>query len=530
MGSPEDSTERQPTWRLRALRHSDDVEDLEITEEGLTIGRSESSSVVLASDEFPGVSSTHARVVLRGGSVIVEDVESKNGTFIGGNAIKRASVDHGDVFELGLGGPRFAVIGPTQAGQTVVFESRSRKKVIGAETVEVMREKLGIPANTTVTEVVRSRTRYNTRLLGALVLVLIVGATYLFFESQRRQAEMDALIARIDGQLEASKDELEAFRLESEQHMYQLETDFELSSAKQRQELRSQKAELEAKLSTRVSDEELARLRQNLQDTEKRLAQLDPLTQAQLRLANVSNIARAVVMVDVEQTFYEPSTDRQLYIGEFGNPNLSGEGEPYVSKSTGSGFNFSEDGWILTNAHVVLKKDARTELVLASSLVLQSRETVHVVFSTEMERRPAEVHDWVATDRKDLALLKIDPFEGMPHITGIDTALVRPPLGTEVFLLGFPLGRRALQEGKTVIASVFRGIVSRSVAEYLQVDAAVHPGNSGGPVIDDDGEVIGVVVGMQRIDDVQAAPDIGYIIPISHAIELWPPKVKTAGN
>ena len=526
MGSSEDSPD---TWRLRALHHADDSEDLEVTGEGLTIGRSDSNSVVLTSEEFPGVSSTHARVVLRDDCVYVEDVESKNGTLIGGTRIRREALDHGDVFELGLGGPRFVVLGPTQTDQTVVFESRP-KKVIGAETVEVMREKLGIPANTKVTEVVRRRTRHNTRLLGALVLVLVVGAFYLYSESQRREQEMAELIARIDSQLATSKDELEAFRVESEQHMHQLETDFDASSAKQREELKSQQTELEAQLSTRVSDEELARLRSSLDETEKRLAQLDPLTQAQLRLANVGTIEHAVVLIDVEQTFYEPSTDRQLYIGEFGDPNLSGEGAPYVSESTGSGFCFSEEGWILTNAHVVLKKDSQGELALRSGLVLQSRETVHVVFTGETEGRPAVVHDWVATGRKDLALIKIDKFDGIPHIQGIDTEQARPPSGTEVFLLGFPYGRRAMQDGNKMIASTFRGIVSRSVAEYLQVDAPVHPGNSGGPVIEDDGTVIGVVVGMQRIDDVQAAPDIGYIIPISHAKELWPPKAITNGK
>ena len=103
-----------------------------------------------------------------------------------------------------------------------------------------------------------------------------------------------------------------------------------------------------------------------------------------------------------------------------------------------------------------------------------------------------------------------------------ENLISRPTAGSDVYLLGFPLGKRALQDGRTVIASAFRGIVSRNVAGFLQVDAAVHPGNSGGPVIDEGGRVIGVVVGMQRINDREAAEDMGFIIPIDLAGEIWP--------
>ncbi|MEE9125973.1 MAG: serine protease, partial [Planctomycetota bacterium] len=97
-----------------------------------------------------------------------------------------------------------------------------------------------------------------------------------------------------------------------------------------------------------------------------------------------------------------------------------------------------------------------------------------------------------------------------------------PTLGTEVFVLGFPLGMKALQEGERVIASTFRGIISRSVGSYLQTDAAVHPGNSGGPLIDGHGRVLGVVVGMQRAGRDGASSAMGFIIPIREARKLWP--------
>jgi S1-C subfamily serine protease len=233
------------------------------------------------------------------------------------------------------------------------------------------------------------------------------------------------------------------------------------------------------------------------------------------------------VLIEVRQTFVEPKTKQVLYVedGPDGEPvpNVSKNGRIYVQNSTGSGFCFHRDGWILTNAHVVLKKDARDRIHLGPTVVLESQVELNVVFSNSKTRLPARTVRWAADGKKDLALIKIEPFPGMPFLPGIDTSPVRLPVAKSVFLLGFPLGKRALQQGDTVIASAFRGIVSRTVDSYLQTDAAVHPGNSGGPVIDDTGKVIGVVVGMQRIDETSSASAIGYVIPIAYAAEVWPP-------
>ena len=85
---------------------------------------------------------------------------------------------------------------------------------------------------------------------------------------------------------------------------------------------------------------------------------------------------------------------------------------------------------------------------------------------------------------------------------------------------GFPLGKSAIQDGDLVTASSFRGILSRQAGPWIQVDAAVHPGNSGGPLTDANGSVIGVVTRVQRIDDSAIAPDMGYAIPIAKVQRL----------
>jgi S1-C subfamily serine protease len=123
----------------------------------------------------------------------------------------------------------------------------------------------------------------------------------------------------------------------------------------------------------------------------------------------------------------------------------------------------------------------------------------------------------------DLALVKIEPFEHMPHLADFDIGVELPPPGSDVFLFGFPLGNYALQQGDTVIASTFRGILSRVVDRYLQVDAGVHPGNSGGPVTDGSGRVVGVVFSVQALPDHSAVYTIGYAIPVSEVAKVWPP-------
>jgi len=98
-----------------------------------------------------------------------------------------------------------------------------------------------------------------------------------------------------------------------------------------------------------------------------------------------------------------------------------------------------------------------------------------------------------------------------------------PDPGSDIFLLGFPLGFLAVQDGETVISSIFRGILSRKVGDQIQVDAGVHPGNSGGPITDTAGRVVGIVVSVQALPDQTAVYTIGYGIPIHLAAELWPP-------
>lgn len=152
-------------------------------------------------------------------------------------------------------------------------------------------------------------------------------------------------------------------------------------------------------------------------------------------------------------------------------PDRGGDGArpvPRRSQALGSGFIISEDGYIVTNNHVIEGADA-----------------IQIETFTG-EKLDAKV---VGTDpNTDIALLKVDDAKPLPFVKFGDSSGIR--VGEPVMAVGNPLGQGF---------SVSSGIVSArgralqgTYDDYIQTDAAINRGNSGGPLFDMDGEVIGV--------------------------------------
>lgn len=143
--------------------------------------------------------------------------------------------------------------------------------------------------------------------------------------------------------------------------------------------------------------------------------------------------------------------------------------KPRYGQSQGSGFFISEDGFVVTNHHVIDKGSEFT-------LVMDD--------GTELE---AEL---VGSDaRSDLALLKVK--DSKKKFTYVKFAEDLPPVGQWVVAVGNPFGL-----GGTVTAGIVsahgRDINARNYESFIQIDAAVNKGNSGGPTFNLKGEVIGV--------------------------------------
>src|SRR5215469_7773619 len=151
-------------------------------------------------------------------------------------------------------------------------------------------------------------------------------------------------------------------------------------------------------------------------------------------------------------------------------------------RAIGSGFVVDPDGYIITNAHVVAGAQ-RVQVVLP----LESNDgSVLAALSARTNIVPARIIG--VTREIDLALLKVD----VPKLPALRIAPYRNVRQGEVVLaFGSPEGlRNSVTLG--VVSSVARQTDPDSPMVYIQTDAPINPGNSGGPLVNVDGEVIGV--------------------------------------
>jgi serine protease Do len=152
-------------------------------------------------------------------------------------------------------------------------------------------------------------------------------------------------------------------------------------------------------------------------------------------------------------------------------------------RSGGSGAIISAEGHILTNAHVV-DGASRIQVLLATRFE-RPGETTSVLKPTPRLRTSR----LLGLDREtDLALIKIEE-QGLPYLELADSDTLRQ--GQLVFAFGSPLG---LENSMTmgIVSAAARQLESDSPMIYIQTDAAINPGNSGGPLVNADGQVVGV--------------------------------------
>jgi len=172
------------------------------------------------------------------------------------------------------------------------------------------------------------------------------------------------------------------------------------------------------------------------------------------------------------------------FFGEFGPSRV------YASQSLGSGVLVDKRGYVLTNAHVI-EKASKIFVALPEQLKEQQAELVGV--DTQL----------------DLAVLKLDSRRSYPAITLGDSDDLM--LGETVIAVGNPLGLgHSITTG--VVSTAHRRLPSEdgSLAVFVQSDALINPGNSGGPLLNLDGELVGINTAIAR-----QAQGIGFAIPVA---------------
>lgn len=184
-----------------------------------------------------------------------------------------------------------------------------------------------------------------------------------------------------------------------------------------------------------------------------------------------------------------------------GSPNGSTPG-PQLERGEGSGFIISPDGYVLTNAHVV---DHASEV------------NVKLTDRREFNARVVGVDTM-----SDVAVLKIDAHD-LPTVKIGDSSKLRA--GQWVAAIGAPFGfENSVTAG--VVSATSRAVgAESSIVPFIQTDVAVNPGNSGGPLFDLSGEVVGI--NSMIYSGTGGYQGISFAIPIDVALDVERQLVKT---
>ena len=182
-----------------------------------------------------------------------------------------------------------------------------------------------------------------------------------------------------------------------------------------------------------------------------------------------------------------------------------------IERNIGSGFIISTDGLIITNKHVV-----------------SDTEAVYQILTND--KKKYNVEKIYRDPLNDLAILKINASNFKPLKLGNSSKL---KLGQLVIAIGTPLGEFTNTVTSGIISGLGRGITAGSPFEgyvekldnIIQTDAAISPGNSGGPLLDSKGEVIGVNTAIA-----QEGQNIGFAIPVNVVSDLINNFQKNGGN
>ncbi len=182
-------------------------------------------------------------------------------------------------------------------------------------------------------------------------------------------------------------------------------------------------------------------------------------------------------------------------------PGQSPRGNQPAVRGAGSGFVVSADGYILTNTHVVANADEVT------------------VRLTDRREYPAKVIG--ADERTDVAVIKINATN-LPTVKLGDPSRIKP--GQWVVAIGSPFGfENTVTSG--IISATSRTVPGENYVPFIQTDVAVNPGNSGGPLFNMAGEVIGI--NSQIFSRTGGFMGVSFAIPIDVARNVEEQLVKT---
>ena len=202
-------------------------------------------------------------------------------------------------------------------------------------------------------------------------------------------------------------------------------------------------------------------------------------------------------MTDAE--VYAANVNSVVSINVTGTSGTNFFGQPVQTASAGSGFVLTKDGFIVTNYHVV-----------------KNAETVKVTLYNGDEYEAKYVG---GDEDYDIAVIKVEASELQPVILGDSAGL---NVGDHVLAIGNPLGELTFSMSGGMVSSVDRAInVKGTPFNMIQTDASINSGNSGGPLFNSYGEVVGIVSAKYSSSGGGASVEgLGFAIPMNDVVAM----------
>ena len=225
-------------------------------------------------------------------------------------------------------------------------------------------------------------------------------------------------------------------------------------------------------------------------------------------ISNLGNLEQVSLSSYTDTAVFAANAVLPSIVGISVEYNISSHYQTSTGNAEGSGIIISEDGYILTNNHIVNSEDSSYFYEVSSAT------SVKVSLYNDDTKYEAEI---IGMDPEtDLAVIKIDKKGLTPAKFG-DSASIK--IGEFVLAIGNPLG---MQSSVTsgIISAINRSITSIDGTNYvtLQTDAAINAGNSGGALVNSQGEVIGLNTLKMAGSGIEG---MGFAIPINSTIDIY---------
>jgi S1-C subfamily serine protease len=426
------------------------------------LGRHPLSDVRFDAERDLDVSSRHAAIVRKTDGFVLQDLGSRNGTFVNGKPIAADTpLKDGDVIVFGAKGPalEFHVIeadaeSPSLAAAEGLAERMSTpREILRATPMQApSRPSTGVRI---AAEVARqtAQLRRTTKVLIVLLLVAGTGFTWMQLDGRHRANELATLQARADSLMVESRDLTSRFRTELEGVRDALKASQD-ETARLRRELAASGGDASS----------VARLRTELDAAERRQRALAGAVGGGVDYRAISHQNQdAVAIVLVEYT----------------------DGDRF----SGTAFAVDSNGTMVTNKHILIGDDGT-----------KTPRRIGVTFSGSTQFWRADMIG--VSPEVDIGVFRVVIKGGTPKVHGLARSREGIERGDPVAILGYPLGFDLPMEnrGGNPIAepTLTVGTVSKALTAIVQVDAYGAPGSSGSPLFDRNGNVIAVLYGGER--------------------------------